>query len=116
MHTFQSLQSPNFRRYFIGHSLSTLGTWIQQVALAWIIYELTNSAALLGVIGFCALIPQLVVSPIAGAWIDKLNKQKLLDQNISFHRYFLICGNSFFIILELADLYAFMNLVNSVLG
>lgn len=48
------------------------------MALAWIIYELTNSAALLGVIGFCALIPQLLVSPIAGAWIDKLNKQKCL--------------------------------------
>lgn len=46
--------------------------------MAWIIYELTNSAALLGVIGFCALIPQLLVSPIAGAWIDKINKQKLL--------------------------------------
>lgn len=78
MHTFSSLKSPNFRHYFIGHSLSTLGTWIQQVALAWIIYELTNSAALLGIIGFCALIPQLLVSPIAGAWIDKLNKQKFL--------------------------------------
>lgn len=78
MYTFSSLRSPNFRNYFIGHSLSTLGTWIQQVALAWIIYELTNSAALLGVIGFCALIPQLIVSPIAGAWIDKLNKQKFL--------------------------------------
>lgn len=78
MHTFNSLRSPNFRNYFIGHSLSTLGTWIQQVALAWIIYELTNSAALLGIIGFCALIPQLLVSPIAGAWIDKLNKQKFL--------------------------------------
>ncbi|WP_347455186.1 MFS transporter [Acinetobacter thermotolerans] len=78
MHTFSSLRSPNFRNYFIGHSLSTLGTWIQQVAMAWIIYELTNSAALLGIIGFCALIPQLIVSPIAGAWIDKLNKQKLL--------------------------------------
>ncbi|WP_104492128.1 MFS transporter [Acinetobacter indicus] len=78
MHTFSSLRSPNFRNYFIGHSLSTLGTWIQQVALAWIIYELTNSSALLGVIGFCALIPQLIVSPIAGAWIDKLNKQKFL--------------------------------------
>jgi len=62
VHTFSSLRSPNFRNYFIGHSLSTLGTWIQQVALAWIIYELTNSAALLGVIGFCALIPQLIVS------------------------------------------------------
>lgn len=78
MHTFSSLRSPNFRNYFIGHSLSTLGTWIQQVTLAWIIYDLTNSAALLGVIGFCALIPQLLVSPIAGAWIDKLNKQKFL--------------------------------------
>lgn len=78
MHTFSSLRSPNFRNYFIGHSLSTLGTWIQQVALAWIIYEQTKSAALLGIIGFCALIPQLLVSPIAGAWIDKLNKQKFL--------------------------------------
>lgn len=78
MHTFSSLQSPNFRRYFVGHSLSTLGTWIQQVTLAWIIYDLTNSAALLGIIGFCALIPQLLVSPIAGAWIDKVNKQKFL--------------------------------------
>lgn len=78
MHTFSSLHSPNFRNYFIGHSLSTLGTWIQQVTLAWIIYEQTKSAALLGIIGFCALIPQLLVSPIAGAWIDKLNKQKFL--------------------------------------
>lgn len=78
MHTFSSLKSPNFRNYFFGHSLSTIGTWIQQVTLAWIIYELTNSAALLGIIGFCALIPQLLVSPIAGAWIDKVNKQKFL--------------------------------------
>lgn len=78
MHTFSSLRSPNFRNYFIGHSLSTLGTWIQQVTLAWIIYEQTKSAALLGIIGFCALIPQLLISPITGAWIDKLNKQKFL--------------------------------------
>lgn len=78
MHTFSSLRSPNFKNYFIGHSLSTIGTWIQQVTLAWLIYDLTNSAALLGIIGFCALIPQLLVSPIAGAWIDKVNKQKFL--------------------------------------
>lgn len=78
MHTFSSLRFPNFRNYFIGHSLSTLGTWIQQVTLAWIIYELTNSTALLGIIGFCALIPQLFVSPFAGAWIDKIDKRKTL--------------------------------------
>lgn len=46
--------------------------------MAWLIYDLTNSAALLGIIGFCALIPQLFVSPIAGAWLDKVNKQKML--------------------------------------
>jgi MFS family permease len=78
VHTFISLRSTNFRHYFIGHSLSTLGTWIQQVTLAWLIYNLTGSPALLGIIGFCALIPQLFISPLAGAWIDKLNKQKLL--------------------------------------
>lgn len=78
MHTFSSLRSPNFKNYFIGHTLSTIGTWIQQVTLAWLIYNLTNSAALLGIIGFCALVPQLLVSPIAGAWIDKVDKQKFL--------------------------------------
>ena len=75
---FQSLHYKNFRNYFIGHALSTLGTWIQQVSLAWIIYEITQSTALLGIIGFCALIPQLFVSPFAGAWIDKVDKRKML--------------------------------------
>lgn len=75
---FQSLNYPNFRNYFIGHTLSTLGTWIQQVALAWLVYELTHSAALLGLITFFALAPQLVISPFVGALIDKLNKRKAL--------------------------------------
>lgn len=75
---FHSLIYPNFRNYFIGHTLSTLGTWIQQVTLAWIVYELTGSTALLGIVGFCALIPQLFVSPFAGAWIDKLDKRIML--------------------------------------
>lgn len=75
---FSALRYPNFRHYFIGHALSTLGTWIQQVCLAWIIYAMTQSTALLGLVGFCALIPQLLLSPIAGAWIDKVDKRKLL--------------------------------------
>jgi len=78
VHIFISLRSPNFRNYFIGHALSTLGTWIQQVSLAWIVYEMTKSTALLGIIGFCTLIPQLFVSPFAGAWIDKIDKRKIL--------------------------------------
>ncbi|MCG2574088.1 MFS transporter [Acinetobacter sp. ME22] len=72
---FRSLIFPNFRNYFIGHTLSTLGTWIQQVALAWLVYQLTHSPALLGLSSFLALFPQLVVSPLVGAVIDTLNKR-----------------------------------------
>ena len=59
----------------MGHTLSTLGTWIQQVALAWLVYQITNSAALLGLSSFLALFPQLVISPFVGAVIDTLNKR-----------------------------------------
>ncbi len=55
-----------------------LGTWIQQVALSWMVYRLTGSAALLGVTAFCSLFPQLVVGPLAGAWIDKQDKRRWL--------------------------------------
>lgn len=75
---FNSLIYPNFRHYFIGHTLSTLGTWIQQVALAWLVYELTNSAKLLGLIAFFAMAPQLLISPFVGAAIDKINKRAAL--------------------------------------
>ncbi|WP_371856352.1 MFS transporter [Pseudomonas sp. Irchel s3f7] len=68
----------NFRLYFIGHAISTLGTWVQQVALAWMIYRLTGSAALLGLSTCLALLPQLFLGPIAGAFIDRHDKRRLL--------------------------------------
>lgn len=55
-----------------------LGSWIQQVALSWLIYRLTGSVALLGVTTFAALLPILVVGPLAGAWIDRRDKRRLL--------------------------------------
>lgn len=55
-----------------------LGSWIQQVALSWLIYRVTGSAALLGVTAFCSLFPQLLVGPLAGAWIDKQDKRRWL--------------------------------------
>lgn len=64
-----------FRVYFAGQAVSILGTWIQQVALSWLVYRLTGSSLLLGVTAFCALIPQLLVGPLAGAWIDRQNKR-----------------------------------------
>ena len=74
----RALAHRNFRLYFAGQAISILGSWIQQVALAWLVYRLTGSAALLGVTAFCGLIPQLLVGPFAGAWIDKHDKKSWL--------------------------------------
>lgn len=74
----RALRHRNFRLYFAGHAISTLGTWIQQVALAWLVYRLTGSAALLGVTSCVALLPQLFIGPLAGAWIDRHDKRRLL--------------------------------------
>lgn len=77
-HLLRALRHRNFRLYFAGHAISTLGTWIQQVALAWLIYRLSGSAALLGLTTCVALLPQLFVGPLAGAWIDRHDKRRLL--------------------------------------
>jgi MFS family permease len=76
--SMRALGHRNFRFYFFGQAISVIGSWIQQVALSWLVYRLTGSAALLGVTAFCALVPQLLVGPLAGAWIDKQDKKKWL--------------------------------------
>jgi MFS family permease len=74
----RALRHRNFRLYFLGQAVSVLGSWIQQVALSWLIYRLTGSVALLGVTTFAALLPILIVGPLAGAWIDRRDKRRLL--------------------------------------
>ena len=74
----RSLRHRNFRLFTFGQSISLLGTWIQQVALSWLVYRLTNSAALLGVVAFAAQGPTFVLAPIAGAIADRANRHRLL--------------------------------------
>ncbi|MDH0746868.1 MFS transporter [Pseudomonas sp. GD03842] len=74
----RALAHRNFQVYFLGQAVSTLGKWIQQVALAWLAYHITGSASLLGLLTFLSLAPQLVIGPLAGAWIDKHDKRRLL--------------------------------------
>lgn len=90
----RALAHRNFRLYFTGQAISILGSWIQQVALAWLVYRLTGSAALLGITAFCGLIPQLVVGPLAGAWIDKHDKRKWLIgvQSLMAVQAFILAG------------------------
>jgi MFS family permease len=76
--SIRALGHRNFRFYFAGQAISVLGSWIQQVAMSWLVYRLTGSTALLGITAFCALIPQLFIGPLAGAWIDKQDKRKWL--------------------------------------
>ena len=90
----RALAHRNFRLYFTGQAVSILGSWIQQVALSWLVYRLTGSAALLGITAFCGLIPQLLVGPLAGAWIDKHDKKKWLVgvQSLMALQAFVLAG------------------------
>lgn len=76
--TFRSLKYRNFRLYFTGQSISLLGTWIQRITMPWLVYHLTGSALLLGIVGFAGQIPTFILSPFAGALTDRYYKYKLL--------------------------------------
>lgn len=72
-----ALRSRRFRHYFIGHAASILGSWIQQVALSWLIYRVTGSAALLGVAAALMQLPQMLIGPLAGSLIDRYDTRRL---------------------------------------
>ncbi|PKO89663.1 MAG: MFS transporter [Betaproteobacteria bacterium HGW-Betaproteobacteria-12] len=73
-----ALGQRNFRRYFYGQICSVLGTFIQAVALSWLVYRLTGSPALLGLTAFLSQAPQLVVAPLAGVMIDRFDRRRLM--------------------------------------
>jgi MFS family permease len=64
--------------FFSGQLVSLLGTWIQNIALGWLVYRLTGSAVWLGTIGFLGQIPALILTPLAGVFADRLNRKKVL--------------------------------------
>ena len=68
----------NYRLFFAGQLVSLIGTFLTQVATVWLVYSLTGSALLLGVVGFAGQIPMFLLSPFAGVWADRLNRQRLL--------------------------------------
>lgn len=70
----RALQSRNYRLFFAGQSLSLIGTWITRIATSWLVYRLSHSAFLLGVVSFAGQIPSFFLAPIAGVWIDRWNR------------------------------------------
>ncbi|MCW8812273.1 MAG: MFS transporter [Chlorobium sp.] len=81
---FRSLRHKNFRLFVEGQSLSLIGTWLQMVALTWLVYKMTNSALMLGIVGFAGQLPMFVVAPFAGVFADRWNRHKMLLLTQSF--------------------------------
>ncbi|TMG78853.1 MAG: MFS transporter [Betaproteobacteria bacterium] len=74
----RAFRSKNFRIFYAGQGLSLLGNWMQTVAMSWLVYRVTGSALLLGVTAGAQQLPILFLSPIAGVWADRVNRQRLL--------------------------------------
>jgi MFS family permease len=74
----RSLRHRNFRLYFFGQGLSVTGTWMQSVAMGWLVYRLTGSKALLGLAGFASQILTFVVAPLAGVLADRWNRRRTI--------------------------------------
>ncbi|HXH40888.1 MAG TPA: MFS transporter [Thermoanaerobaculia bacterium] len=74
----RALRHRNYRLFFGGQSISLIGTWITRIATSWLVYRLTGSELLLGVVGFCGSIPLLVLSPFAGVLVDRWDRHRIL--------------------------------------
>ncbi|MBL7903850.1 MAG: MFS transporter [Bacteroidales bacterium] len=74
----RSLRHRNYRLYFFGQLISLPGNWIQNIALGWLVYRLTDSALLLGIVGFSGQIPSLFLTPLAGVFADRTGRRKIL--------------------------------------
>jgi MFS family permease len=77
-HAWRALRHRSFRLFFFGQSISVIGTWMTRLATSWLVYRLTHSALLLGIVSFASQIISFVLGPIAGVWIERLNRRKLL--------------------------------------
>ncbi|HNX68950.1 MAG TPA: MFS transporter [Candidatus Omnitrophota bacterium] len=75
---FRALRHRNYRLFFGGQSISLVGTWMQQVALSWLVYRLTNSPFLLGFVGFVGLVPTFICTPLAGVFADRHDRRNML--------------------------------------
>ena len=76
--TFAALVVPNYRRYISGQALSLIGTWMQMTAQSWLVYQLTHSATILGVIIAVQTLPVLVLGPYGGVIADRVDKRRLM--------------------------------------
>jgi MFS family permease len=77
-HAWRALRHRNFKLFFAGQSISVIGTWMTRLATSWLVYRLTHSVLLLGIVSFAGQIVSFALGPFAGVWVERLNRRKLL--------------------------------------
>src|SRR5580765_1641094 len=74
--TLRALRHRNFQLFFAGQLISLIGTWMQNVAQSWLVYRLTGSSVLLGMVGFAGQIPVFLISPLGGLIADRYSRHR----------------------------------------
>jgi MFS family permease len=93
----RALEHRNYRLFFSGQSLSLIGTWMTRIATSWLVYRLTGSAWMLGLIGFLGQIPTFLLGPFAGVWVDRWSRHRTLvwTQILSMLQSFALAALAF---------------------
>ena len=117
-HAWRALRHRNFRLFFSGQSISLIGTWMTRIATSWLVYRLTGSALLLGLVGFIGQIPTFLLAPFAGVWVDRLDRRNVLlwTQALAAVQSLLLAGLTLskrVTIAEILVLSAFQGLINA---
>jgi MFS family permease len=77
-HAWRALRHRNFKLFFFGQSISVIGNWMTRLATTWLVYHLTHSALLLGIVSFAGQIVSFALGPFAGVWVERLHRRNLL--------------------------------------
>src|SRR6202451_169283 len=77
-HAWRALRHRNFKLFFFGQSISVIGTWMTRLATGWLVYRLTHSALLLGMVSFAGQFASFALGPFAGVWVERLNRRRML--------------------------------------
>jgi len=90
----RALKYRNYKLFFSGQLISLIGTWMQSIAMGWLVYRLTDSAFMLGLIGFVSQIPTFFISPFAGVMLDRWNKHRVIviTQTLAMIQAFILAA------------------------
>jgi MFS family permease len=94
LNVFRALRHRNFKLFFAGQCISMVGTWMQVTALSWLVYRLTDSAFLLGFVGFIGQIPSLLLTPFTGVVADRYNRHRIIiiTQSLAMLQALVLAG------------------------